>query len=211
MNTLTNRLRWALIASVILLVTATLSTQLAFVHAASEPASPPAGSTLEARVEQRKTEQQVELDTKTTKRIQEQCKVAQPKISQVVDKTDTLITNRVATYQRIDGTLLVAIGKLKLAEKDTFTLEQNRNEFLNKVGVFKTNMIEYRQALDDMVVMNCQADVVGFKAMLETARAYNQRLKEQSEDISLFLVDTVKPVIDDFATQLEPKSESTTE
>lgn len=211
MNFRPNRLRSGLFISYLLLIAVAASLQIALVNAASEPVSPPAGSNLEARIQQRKAEQQVQLDNKETKRIEEQCRTAQPRISKIVEKTDQLIMNRVSSYQQIDGTLLVTVGKLKIAEKDTFALEQKRNEYLNKVGALKTNMIEYRQSLDDMVVMNCQADVVGFKAMLQTARAYNTRLRGESNEINLFLVDVIKPIIDDFAAQLEPKTETTTE
>lgn len=175
----------------------------------AEPASPPAGNSLEARIEQRKNEQDIILDAKLTKRLQEQCKNAQPRISRLVDKTDKLLSSRIATYQHIDGTLLITLGKLKLAEKDTFALEQLRTDYLTKVGVFKTNMLEYRQALDDAVVMNCQADTEGFKALVDTARIYNDRVNYLSLEISTHMIDRIKPAIDAFAVELEPTIDNT--
>lgn len=200
------KIRLAVIAVALLFFGTIMIANLKTVLAVNEPASPPPGSTLEARITQRKAEQQPVIDAKLSKRLQEQCKLAQPKISRVVDKTDKLTSDRIGKYQKIDGTLLVVIGKLKLAQKDTFELEQKRSTYLNKVGVLKTNLLEFKQAMDDAVVMNCETDVAGFKALLDTARAYNARLRAQSEDVALYIIDGIKPTIDEFIAELEPKT-----
>lgn len=169
----------------------------------AQPTPPDPGSTLEQRVEQRKAEQAIVLDAKQIKRIEEQCRTSQPRISRLVEAADKLLADRLQKYNRIDAAILVSIGKLKLANKDTFYLESFRDEYNNAVEVFKTNHTSYRQSMDDMVVMNCQADPVGFKALLETARIYNSESMILSSDISRTVIDNIKPIIDEYAKELE--------
>ncbi len=108
------------------------------------------------------------------------------------------------------------IGKLKIAQKDTFEFENQRVALAEKIGTFKISGDNYKQVLDDIVVINCKADPIGFKALLETARAYNADLLAQSADIKAYIVDTIKPALSGYANALQggsaaPANKSKTE
>ncbi|MDQ5953527.1 MAG: hypothetical protein QG562_518 [Patescibacteria group bacterium] len=170
---------------------------------AADPSPPAPGSTLEQRVAQRKQEQQVVLDETQTKRVQKQCKAAQVRLGSVIKDITKLSDNRSTTYRNVDGATLVAIGKLKIATKDTFALQQNRDEFAKQVAQFEATTAQYKQAIEDASLMNCEADPVGFMAMMATARSYNSMLSAQSKNISAVVADKIKPQLESFSKELQ--------
>lgn len=168
------------------------------------PAAP--GGTLEQRLAQRKQERKIQLIEKDQKRIVSQCRGAQEASRKVQRDTTTIVDKRKAAYNTIDGKLWIINGQLKLSGKDTFNLEKVRSELTAKVATLTATAASYQQSLDDLVLMNCQADPVGFKAILDTARLYYFQLQAQSADIRGHIINAVKPTLDDYATQLQPKS-----
>ncbi len=187
------------VISAVCLLSATVMAQI-------PPAPPAAGSTIEQRLAQRKAERKIQLIDKDQKRLVSLCKAAQEKSRSTQRATTATVDKRKSTYRLIDGKLWIINGQLKLAGKDTFNLEKARAELDAKVAAFIVTASIYQQALDDMVLMNCQADPVGFKSMLETARIYYTQLQAQSTDIRGYIINSVKPVLADYALQLQPKS-----
>lgn len=176
------------------------------VSAAIAPSTPPAGSTFDQRLALRKQEQKIVLDAKVQERLVQKCRGAQPVITKTVQNIDPIINNRNSTYLKIDAKFWVMIGQLKLANKDTFKFEQQHSEYAKKIAAFQTTGTNFKQALDDLVVINCQADIVGFKALLETARSYYTQLYNQTADNNNYVINTMKPTVDDFVSQLTPKT-----
>lgn len=168
-------------------------------------APPPGGGTFEQRLAQRKSEQNVQLDDRTTKRITSKCVGAQNAVRALQQTATPTMDNRGKSYQRIDGILWVVIGQLRLASQDTFTLERSRAQLAADVQTFQTTGVYYLQALDDITVINCQADPVGFKALLETARAYHQQIQDQSKAIKTYIIDTIKPILAQHTQNLQTK------
>lgn len=176
--------------------------------AQTAPTAPPPGSGIAQRLEQRKKERNVQLDDRTKKRLIDQCGAAQNSIRASQQRLTQLFTDRSKTYGQIDGKLWVAIGQLKLAQKDTFDLEKKRSVLSEKTATVTATSANFQQTLDDIVVMNCKADVVGFKALLDTARLYLVQLREQSAGINTYVVDDVKSVLTAQASELQPKTPS---
>ncbi len=176
------------------------------VSAQSAPAPPPPGSNSGQRLEQRKRERAIQLNDKDQKRLSQQCVSTQGVIRELQRSTGTIVTNHTKTYQKIDAKLWVTIGRLKLSDKDTFELEKRRGQLAEKAANFQTIAGYYQQTLDDMVVINCQADLVGFKALIDTARTYYEQTRASSADVRNYVVDQIKPILAGFATELQPKS-----
>jgi hypothetical protein len=175
--------------------------------AADTPPSPaPAGSTLEQRTAQRKTERGTALSNNDQQRLVSTCRSAQTKIRTIQTAEVPMLDNRSQVYGSIDAKLWIVTGQLKLAKQDTFQLEKLRLALLAKSDNFQTAATNYKQALDDSLVINCQADPNGFKALLDTARIYNDQLRTQSADSHDYVVNTIKPALSDFVTKLQPKS-----
>lgn len=170
---------------------------------AATPSEPEAGSTLEQRVAQRKQEQQITLDDQQTKRLQRQCKTAQVRLGNTAKEISKLSESRSTTYRNVDAATLISVGKLKIASKDTFALQQNRDEYAKNVAKFESTIAQYKQSLEDASLMNCEADVVGFQSMILTARAYNSMLATESKNISTVVVDKIRPQLETFSGELQ--------
>lgn len=169
------------------------------------PSAPPAGGTFAQRLALRKQEQKVQLDERAQDRVTSRCVEAQNIVRQLQQEAGPLLDNREQAYHRIDGILWITIGELKLAEQDTFNLEQERAQLAAKAKTFQTTAEYYIQSLDDITVINCQADPIGFQALLQTARAYHQRIRAQSADIRTYVLDTIKPGIAKHTSELQTR------
>ncbi len=172
-------------------------------YAATAPGTPPPGSTATLRLAQRKAERNITLDDKDSKRLLTTCKVGQDKISLLKGSTNQSFISRQKEYNNIIGDMWVVTGKLKLAGKDTFQLEKELATLTDKINNFQATRLNYQQALDDTVVVNCQADIVGFKALLETDRLYYADLQAKSKDISSYITDSIKTSLNGFLSELQ--------
>jgi hypothetical protein len=170
------------------------------------PPDAPAGSNLQQRIAQRKTERAVKLDSKQLTRYAQRCTATQAVIRTTQDQLNPILSNRSKVYQQIDGKIWIAVGQLKLAEKDTFNLEKQRATLAAKVALFDKTTEQYKQTLDDIVVMDCKADVPGFIALVETARQYQDEIRKQVADIKAYTVDTIKTSLSEFSSALQPKA-----
>lgn len=188
------------------LMAAVLTGAIGVAAADSPPAPAPAGSSIEQRIAQRKTERGTALSDQDQKRVIGTCVSAQTKIRSIETKEVPMLDNRTQVYGSIDAKLWIVTGQLKLAKQDTFQLEKERLTLLDKTNNFQTLASNYKQALDDSLVINCQADPNGFKALLDTARIYHDQLRAQSVDSHDYIVNTVKTTLSEHVNKLQPKS-----
>lgn len=194
--------RYKLVAAIIIVLPLVLAVG---VHAkAKPPATPKPGSSFAKRLDQRKTERQIKLVKEDKQRLIDVCRSVQTAIRVLQTSTSTIVDNRLAVYKRIDAKLWVMVGQIKLANKDTFKLERNKTIYDKKLALFKTTTDNYQQALDDMTIVNCKADAVGFQALLDTSRLYYDQIRAQVKDIRQYTVNTVKPTLSDYSNQLQP-------
>ena len=194
-----------LLGTAAIIILAMMAVALPRTGSAQEQAPPATapGATFDQRVQQRKAEQNTPIEDRDQKRLIAVCSNAQSKVRASQQKTAQVYTKRNQAYLQIDGRILVMIGKLKIAQKDTFEFENQRAELAEKTGAFKATGDNYKQALDDLVVINCKADPAGFKAVLDTARAYNAELLAESIDIKAYIVDTIKPTLSAYAKDMQ--------
>lgn len=175
------------------------------VAAVSEPKDTKSGSTLEQRVTQRKAEREIKLNEEKKNRIVSSCKAAQNLIRGVRDSYVAPVDKRSKAYNQVDAKLWVIIGGLKIIEFDTFKLEQQRSELLSKFNAYEKNYAQFKQALDDAVNINCEADPVGFQALLETARIYSVKIRNQLNDITNFINNEIRQTLSSYAENLKVK------
>ncbi len=186
----------------ILVVVALVTTQTGFAF----PADSPPGSTLQQRIDIRKSERKVKLSAKDLARLGGRCTNIQSSIREVQNKLGPIIEDRGTVYGKIDAKLWIVIGQLKLAGKDTFALEKERAAFAEKVASINNITNQYKQTLDDIVVANCAADLDGFMSLIETARIYHDEIRKQSDEIKTFVVDSIKTTLTEFTNDLQPKA-----
>lgn len=177
-----------------------------YASAASNPANTAPGSTLEQRIAQRKKERKIKLDEINKTRLQNQCVYAQANLRTLTDSYSKTADNRDKVYRGIDAKLWIIIGSLKLINKDTFKLEQQRQEYLKRVLAFENQSNQFQQTINDMLAMNCKADPTGFKALLETARLYNAQIRSSFIGIRSYLIDQVQQTVSQQADDLKLKT-----
>jgi hypothetical protein len=196
--------------ALIIVLSTLLVAGISIGHSIAEqaPADPPPGGTLAQRVDQRKKERAIVLDKKEQTRLVGQCVKTQSKLRSIQQSAATIADNRAKTYLHIDADLWIVIGQLKLDDKDTFNLEKNRSQLASKVAAFVSTGTKYRQALDDTVVVNCEADIVGFKAMLDTTRIYYKQWSDQAEGIRLYVVNDIKNALSEYVKELQASETS---
>lgn len=194
--------------SLVLVAAIATLTLLGHVSADSTPAPAAAGSTLQQRVDQRKAERAITLNDADSKRLVSTCVNAQGKIRLIQSDAATMLETHSKVYQTVDARLWNVIGSLKFAKQDTFQLQKERQALSDKTDSFQTLGNNYKQTLDDLVVINCQGDPVGFKALLETARIYYAQLKTQTDDSRDYIINTLKPTLTGHTNDLQTKSSS---
>jgi hypothetical protein len=177
--------------------------------AATGPAPAPDGSSFDQRLAQRKAERGVVLSQEDQLRLVEQCVNAQGKLRLIQHDDTSMLANRTNVYKKVDARLWIVTGQLKLADQDTFPLEKQRLTVVDQAAAFKVLSNNYEQAIDDALVVNCKADPVGFKALIDTVRSYSDLLKKQSGDIHDFVVNTIKSTLAGHISALQPKNDAT--
>lgn len=183
---------------------------LVFLVSSASAISPPkdtkSGSTLKQRVTQRKKERGIKLDEIERPRIVSVCQFSQTKIRDLRDSYVPTADNRSKTYNQINAKLWVIIGGLKYIEFDTFGLERQRGQLLSKINNYERLYDQFNESLDDAVSMNCKADPVGFKALVETSRIYNVQIRDQLNDISTFTNDQIRKTLSDITETLRVRA-----
>lgn len=183
-------------AVAVFLAVVTIGSLTAATVLAAPPANPPAGSNFAQRLRIRKVEQQIRFaEEDDRERVVNRCVQAQNTFREIQQRIAPAFDNRREVYVRMDAKLWVVIGQLKLAEQDTFRLERQRTILAGHVATLQRTFSYYSQTVDDLVLINCQADPAGFQALLNTARLYHTRVRTQSEAVRDYVVDTIKPTL----------------
>lgn len=165
------------------------------VSAISQPKDTKSGSNLKERVAQRKKERGIKLNDIDRIRLEGVCQISQTNIRNLRDGYVPIADKRSKAYNQVDSKLWVIIGGLKYIEFDTFGLEQQRRQLLEKINHYEKLYDQFNEVLDDAVNMNCKADTTGFKALVETARIYNVQIRDQVNDITNFTNDKVRQTL----------------
>ncbi len=156
----------------------------------AEPAS-----TLEERLEARKSAREVELTTAQQQRLRTRCAAAQTKLTAVRQRVETAAANRANLYALVGEKLTAVVNRLTDAGVDTADLSEQRVEYDALVAEFTTDMTTYQQALADLSEMTCADDPAGFQASLEEAREARSELASDTQSIRRHLSEVIKATL----------------
>ena len=171
--------------------------------AATPPKNTPPGSTLSERIAQRKKERGVRLDLANTQRVQGTCTGTQGVFRGYSDSYSSMTDNRDKVYGTIDAKLWIIVGSLKLVNKDTFKLEQQKLAYDKMFQQFDNQTAQFKQTVSDITSMNCKADPNGFMALVQTARLYNAQIRQSFKNIRNQVVNNLNPTITQHANDLK--------
>lgn len=158
---------------------------------------------LQERMAKRKADLKTRLAASEKTRIQAKCIAAQTPLSTVKGHVVSMEKSRVNVYAGVLDKFTSLSEKLKNKGVDTTEFDADIATLKTKVDTLNTDMAAYKQAVSDLVAMDCKTDPEGFKASLETARASLLKLKTDSEAIKAYVKDTIKPLLATIRSQLE--------
>lgn len=130
------------------------------------------------------------------------CVVAQAKLRVLQTKVASIQTNRKAAYDNISKQLNTLTKKLDDQAFETTQLKKIHTGLQTKLDQYYTKMANYKQAVDDAVVVDCKANTPAFYASLLAARDNHDDLSVITPDIREYITNTVGPYLDQIAGQL---------
>lgn len=164
----------------------------------------PVESTLAERLEKRKQAYPVKLNGAQLSSLKARCKASQEKLAPVRDKVIVVQKNRINAYDtlhdRING-LISTVG----GQADTSKLVQQLTEYEARVDKMEIALAYYRQALNDLIEVDCTADPNGFKSSLEEARTLLTQVLQAATDIRQLIQDSIKPSLVSLRQELRDK------
>jgi len=166
--------------------------------------------TMEDRINKFKTNFKINLTADEMSRIKLKCVGAQTIVGDLHTKFGDKITPRTKAYTELQTRLNNLVTKLKAKSVDTTTLEAEITTLNTKIATFNTDLTAYKQALSDLKDVNCKTDPTGFQAALQAARSAHNTLVSDALAIRTYLVNTIKPTLQDIKKQLDAKASSTT-
>lgn len=158
---------------------------------------------LQKRLEERKASLKTRLTTLEQTRLKTRCKNSQGALSSLSGRIKGIETSRNEVYGALVDRLSKLQSRLQEHGVDTTKLQTEIVELNVKIATFKTDLTAYKDAVNDLAVMDCQADPTAFKASLETSRAALTKLKQDSADIKTYVNDTIKPTLKEIRAQVE--------
>lgn len=155
------------------------------------------------RLAKRKADLKLKLTSAETLRLQTKCVAAQTTLGTLKERINTIDTNRTAAYKSITDNLTSLSEKLKNKSVDTTAFDADLATLQTKFNTFATDLATYKQAVADLVIVDCKADPDGFKASLETARTSVAQVNKDAVAVRSYLNDTLKPLLQTIRTQLQ--------
>lgn len=104
-------------------------------------------------------------------------------------------TARVKVYEDITKKLTAITTGLKDADIDTKELVTQQANLAELITTYKKSVKEYTTTLADLNQLDCVADLVGYKATLETARTSRAVVAKDALAVRTYVTDTIKPAL----------------
>ncbi|HSX23816.1 MAG TPA: hypothetical protein VLE74_01825 [Candidatus Saccharimonadales bacterium] len=159
-----------------------------------------------ARLAKLKAELQIRLSAVEKLRLQTKCVASQGLISSIKGRIKGIETSRGEVYTNITTHLTDLSTKLKNKGVDTTALDADITTLKGDVTTFNTDLAAYKQAVNDLVGVDCKTDPEGFKAALQTARTDLDKVNKDAAAIRTYVNGTIKPLLVTIRAQLEPKA-----
>lgn len=134
--------------------------------------------------------------------IKLRCPIAQTSLKSLQTNVATVQTKRGAAYKNISDQLTTLQNRLNDQAFEITKVKNMVDTYNGKVTTYTNDLVSYKQALDDSVAVDCNADPFGFYGALLTARLYHDRMTPDVADIRDYALNTVKPNLDLVKQQL---------
>jgi hypothetical protein len=171
------------------------------INAAAETAQNSVDS-VTGRLQKAVIDNNIKLDDVTKASIASKCLIAQAYLKDIQDDVPAQIQLRINAYSEIQKELLGIKLRMKRQGADaseTDLLTGKLRLALDKFGLQSAN---YRQALDDIIQVDCQTNPEYFMAGLIVMRAQRTQLLEDSKDLKSILNNSKVNIFDQLKKRL---------
>jgi hypothetical protein len=156
------------------------------------PNDPEQSTTMPQRIAQRKTLYKTNLTATQKQSIVSRCTVAQSALQNIKTKDTANFNNRRDTYTDLAVQLNTIIDHLERQGIDTNSLKIAQKLFNNSINQYLADYVSYKTAMNDVVVMECKADPLGFESTLLNARVFRSKLSADSSFIKSNSISVIK-------------------
>ena len=157
---------------------------------------------LQQRLAERKAQAKLRLTTAQKNRLKTRCKNAQGVMAPVKARVQGIETGRSKVYNGIVDKLTDLSAKIQDRGLDTAELDVVITTLKEKVTTFNNDLVVYKQAVTDLIDMDCAADPEAFKASIEIARTALGKVNQDAQDIRTYVKDSIKPALVNIRGQL---------
>jgi hypothetical protein len=138
------------------------------------PTSQEDSTTIDQRLAARRPKVQLSAADKAS--IAAKCSLAQTAANDRKTKDTKAASIRLQTYNELVKRLTFLVDNLSSQGTDASGLLNAQNYFVASINNYLNDAQSYKTAIDDLVIMDCQADPAGFRATLNDARSYRAKL-----------------------------------
>lgn len=159
------------------------------------------------RLERAKRTFPIRLSEKETKRLASRCAVAQKNLAKISIRLKNRSTKITRKYDLIELHLAAVQKRLSNQQIDTSIIDLLLANFSKSTSEYEVALSNYQLALDDAVTVDCAAEPLGFKALLEDVRAKRQVFVNEVKAIKDFTKGDLKTSFDALRARLKSRNE----
>ncbi len=134
------------------------------------PSSPEDSTTIDQRIAQRKTTYKAQLVAVNAAQVASKCSLAQSVLTEVRSKDSKTASIRLQAYNDLAKRLAFLVDNLSSQGTDATALSNAQTQFIASINTYLNDREKYKVAMDDAIVIDCNADPVGFRASVLDAQ-----------------------------------------
>lgn len=158
------------------------------------------------RVAERKEALKTRLTAVKQARLKNRCKASQGKLGSLQGRITGLETSRAHVYKNLINRLMRLSEQLTTHNVDVTELNNQITELTALTEAFTTDVTAYKTVVTDLATMDCESDLEGFQASLESAREARAKAAESAKAVRTYLTSTIKPTLRELRAQFAQNS-----
>ncbi len=156
----------------------------------------------ETRVQQYREQATEKLSEIRQERIQGRCEAAQTRLQTVLEQDRIKADARIEAHTRVTTGVQRVINAVDAAGVDSTALQQINDDLQSRSNEVVSALGTYVTAIEDIVSLDCTADVAGFQAGLSLARQERASLRTLASSFREYVKNDVKAAMQQIKSEL---------
>ncbi len=158
---------------------------------------------LQERVEKYKAGLSEQPSSSELDRLKLRCSVAQTALKNTQTRVATVQEKRVNAYAGVNEAVTELIAALDSANIDATDLKTQTAVLKEKTDAFATELVAYKQAVDDSAELDCATDPLALRAAIQEGRNRLTTLISSATDITQHVNNLLKPSLQKIKADLQ--------